>query len=296
MFATQYTKNNFSLEEQELIKLRLSEMGYPSMAIVSIDGKDSFSIYDFYSSSVIYSKFIQTSDIAALNQACDRGLYNALIERCKKNYETMSKHDYKSLEFENAIAEIQKDIKELSRIYWGIGYFQAGCILNQIACHLMEQNKATYNNSEASPSLLLMGKSILEQSVKCFLCASSLTESQYSNEILNNLTKDADLLGLLKGDLQFDNWPQAEIKFREWIGDNYMIQESAAKQELTELQKQYELNSKNIQAIFSELNEMLEKFTFLDALKIYLLNQPNISPENKRSLFKIAAKISLPSR
>jgi hypothetical protein len=273
---------------------KLATGKYPSQNFVSIDGETTYTIYDLYMASTIYSNYIKDNNDNYLNQACEKGLYNALIERCKKNMVTLFAQDIDSPEASIVLKQIDLDTKELARIYWGIGYFQAGCILNKIATHFIQvaNEERDTNASEAHDEHITRGTLFLGQSVKYFLCSNDLQDSDISNAILNNLTSNTGLKLLMTGDLKFDNWTDAKKEFQDWIKDDYTTQYQAAKDELSHFKKQRTANTQDIKTLFSDLESSIKKTTFQDSLKFHIFNNPNISPEDKRKIIGEAAKLS----
>lgn len=199
----------------------LKDYGYINIEINAMDGKERFTIFDHYMAalsmhnyytnlvSAHYSKEIQAGAIRALDIACELGLYNALVARCKQNIKKIISVKPSDANNELSMQIILEDDRRLSNLYWGIGYIQAGCLLQEIA------------NFFLKVKMKEKGVLLHEKAIKYFLCAFLLKDNAYSNEIINTFTSEERLLSLFnQNDVEISSWDEVQILLNSWVEDS----------------------------------------------------------------------------
>jgi hypothetical protein len=135
----QLLESNAYLNEKWSDKLK--SLKYPYLAIVSFDRTTIISPFSQLKGAFLLSKlgdnpdFNHPDSFVILNQACEIGMYHALVQRLNFHSELIEqKQGSKSNqeEIENHIQVILHDAHKLSNIYWAIGCIDAAIILFNI--------------------------------------------------------------------------------------------------------------------------------------------------------------------
>lgn len=215
-------------------------ISHPSLEIISMDNAERYSVFDLYIASMFERAALSRQATSseninaktALYNACELGLYDALLVRSESTYLEIRKNLNSEAEKNLSIKKLIGDTNRLTNLYWGLGYVQAGCKLYALAALLLESGEVERS------------KAFKEEAIQKFLCAALLDKNDYSNEIVFNITGKKALGNVLNEffetnglDIKFTDWTNAKIFLSEMVGrDRFDTIANQAKVEIEHLQ------------------------------------------------------------
>lgn len=230
-----FCQNN--TEFHEAIASSLQNYDYINVEIISMDSKEHFNLFAIFTAACYFSQYYanlpeaRTSKKAKIRcmqgfeVACQLGLYQALTARCDQNITLLLSQVTANESKEKAITSILHDTKRLANLYWGMGYRQAGCILQDLV------EKMTLFWEEKNRTTILH-----EESIKNFLCASFLESHPTSARIELSLTKGKGYISYMmdRGFKTHASWDEAKTELRKQVNDDAIYERllNAAKLEI----------------------------------------------------------------
>jgi len=200
-----------------------------------MDGKEHFCLFELLIAVKKLSQYYdycnlpqaeRTSEarlrsMQAFERAYELGLFQALKARCEENINLFLSDDVSSEDKEKALTSIVHDTKRISNLYWGIGYIQAGCILQKLVEKTAEAT-SHWKDDESREEKDRMAI-FYQESIKNRLCASLLEHHPESKKIELALTLGKGYVAYImdkQGIKMPTTWEEAKIKLRSWVKNN----------------------------------------------------------------------------
>ncbi len=206
-----------------VIAKKLKESNYINVPIQSMDGKERHEVFDHYLAALMTQFYLANLPtirrsikakqfyLTMLDKACELGLYNALVIRCKQTMRKAVVPDLSIVVRQEIIQSLTADIRRLTNLYWNIGYLQAGSLRQGLGNYFVggeEKNEAARND----------GIALHDEAAKDFLCAFLLRQHTPSISIMNALTQGKGLASLsCEEDLHFETWEEFQSMIYDWV-------------------------------------------------------------------------------
>ncbi len=211
-----------------VIAKKLKSLNYIYVPIQSMDGKEQHDVFDHYLAALITQSYFINLPAARrsvkakqfcstmLDKACELGLYNALIIRCKQTIKKATIPGLSLVARQEIASFLTVDIRRLAHLYWSMGYLQAGSLWQEIGNYFVKEE----NRNEEEKNY---GVALHDEAVKYFLCASLLRQHPLSRNILNALTQGRGVSSLsCEEGLYFETWEDFQSMIYHWIsGEQY---------------------------------------------------------------------------
>jgi hypothetical protein len=221
---------------------------HPTAGMVSLDGVQTFSVFDFYLAAHFenvalnrgLSQQYKIPSKSALDYACELGLYDALLVRSQINFEQIKKSLADSSNTTNvnmmdsALKLIISDSDRLCNIYRELGYIQSALRFYALS---------------TQPFAKEQQDAFLDRAIKNMLCADRLIgKDSISADIKQNILGNDSVMPLLQVFLQDNNidqpvsqWEDLKYFLSNLIGkDRFAVVEKQAAVELADKEKLFD--------------------------------------------------------
>jgi hypothetical protein len=168
-------------EEEEKLSVKLVAEGHPGYGVTSVDGADYYPPYTIYKSIFFFNKYKQSQDRSMLDQACEWGLFKALVKRCDINTDIMIGNDESAKAA--AYVELVVDLAQLGHLYWSVGFIHAARIYLDIANHYDQKHKAEYGDESSEEGYLPMAAAYHDEAARNYHRARFLFSQPQSQNV-----------------------------------------------------------------------------------------------------------------
>lgn len=227
-----------SEELQENWKEKLRSSGLPDITVESrTEPAIRHSLLHHYVSEYLVELFVnykasqgaENQRAHILNELCDKwGSYVGLSMRSEFNCKLLSRSfsAFTSNLIDDLVRKIDRDAKSLADLYGQLGYMKAGFLHLKLANMFLESKSDEDRNR---------GKIFYEEAQKDFICASLLEGNEYSEKLMNSITKGKGILSIFKEEknIPFSGWPAFKQDLMKLVGrDTYVIIANRAQNEM----------------------------------------------------------------
>lgn len=235
---------------KEITEHNLQSQGYgtPASEIQAVDGSEKHSLFDHYKSEYFLNLYnlprserstTEARDRAwLLNQAIQLGSFEAIAFRCSLTIENLLKtnvapaerqltlqqselSEEKKILLEKMVEEKAEDIiqnsifsdfRRLCQLYGAIGYLHIAKELYNLSEYFLLQEEADKKNR---------GQALFDHAVRNIICASLLSDEDYSNHLLLTITKGSGIaaLGSIHALKTAKTWEDALLMMSSWYND-----------------------------------------------------------------------------
>jgi hypothetical protein len=169
-------------DEEKKLSAKLTESGYPGNGVTSVDGSQHYPPFTIYKSLFFFKKYAENHDRDMLNQACEWGLFDALVKRCELNQAAIKESN--DSEKMTAKSELLADLDKLGNLYWSVGYIHSARILLDIANYYDQKNKEECGGTTSpEEGYLAMATSYHEEAARNYYRAKFLLSQPISLQI-----------------------------------------------------------------------------------------------------------------
>lgn len=247
-----------NLEVQSIWKETLiKQKDCPDIVLLGKRPKETISLFQSYCAQYYLYLFNDSLAIDSpwhgdrkelLEMSCDLGSFSALRYRCNTSIKVLKRPvtDTTRGTQKIIITQILKDLDRLKNLYGACGYVFSGSVLNSLSDSLKITNDI---NNESKPLLEpdpIRAQVFAQQTTIDYLCAWLLQYNEYSNHLIEVLTKGEGLLSLLHDDYpcksEFTSWESIYTHLKKsYNTDNFKMlikmAESAISKQLREEKK-----------------------------------------------------------